>query len=183
MGVTATQPEQIAPGKWRFTINLPRDANGGYPKQQVTVDCLDGKGKPLGKREGRKMADEDRAEKMRAINESRCKDARKLTFATLAQRWLDAEESETQEPLQPVTLEFCRINLDRYVLPTIGQRLAIDLAPADVTALLAKYAHLSKSTRKHLKATVSAVCGWAVDERLLDWNPAQSARRKSRRKR
>jgi integrase len=183
MGVTATQPEQVAPGKWAYTINLPRAADGRYPKRQVTVHCLNEQGKPLGTRAGRKLADEDRAEKMRTVNESRCKDPRKLTFAVLAQRWLDAEEAETQEPLQPVTLEFYRINLERYVLPSIGQRIAAELAPADVTALLAKYAHLSKSSRKHLKATVSAVCGWAVDERLMDWNPAQSARRKSRRKR
>ena len=184
MGVTATQPKQVGPGRWEFTINLPPSPTVRYPRKQVTCNFVDERGRPVSPAKGRKLADDERRKVLNDIEERRCTDPSRLTFAMLAERWLEAEEAETDNALQPVTIDFYRINLQRHILPTLGYRIAAEILPADLSALYnAKQGTLAKGSIKHVKATISAAYAWGVESGLQDRNPAISTRRRRYRDR
>ncbi len=194
MGLSATAPREVGPGKWEFTVNLPPEPMPGqdklrYPKTKRTFTFTDATGKPVGKREGARLAEKARERVLLELEQHDCTDPDRLTFAELCRRWMTAEEALVGDPedgLRPVTMEFYRGYLDRHLLPAFGRRIATTLRPADVIQLCAdkRTIGLSGSTTKHITATIRAAFSWAIEAELLDAghrNPGVLGQRRQRR--
>lgn len=137
------------------------------------------------------------------IEQHRCCDPTRLTFAELSRRWLE----DVKADIQPVTVDFYAGNLRRHLVPVLGPMVASEVHPSDLKALYAakrephpvldetgrpvldsngeaKLQVMSEKSIKHMHATVRACYSWAVEVELLDRNPAMlisGRRRKGRR--
>jgi integrase len=99
------------------------------------------------------------------------------TVAALAEQYL---ESYSKPYKRPAGYEMDRWQLDRYILPRLGERRIDEITRKDVRALLedlasGKIAALGKPTKvapRNLRAVLSKMFDWATDRELLPGNPA-----------
>jgi integrase len=91
------------------------------------------------------------------------------TLAAYSKHWL-----ALCAPLKPGTVEEYESKLRRHILPTLGRVHLRDLTRGHVKSLLAQKlgARLSRDTVRLIHATLRAMLAAAVDDELLESNPA-----------
>lgn len=158
-------------GLWALVVALPAevqaDGSRRYPKTQRTVQAS-------GKREAERLL----GDWIRELEDHACSDPRRLTIGSLCDQWLEAVVHE----VRPKTLDFYRGNVRRHVRPALGEVLAVDLRPSDLTRLYAEKmaAGLSETSCHHIHATIRVAYSWGLREELVQSNPAERVKRPPR---
>lgn len=170
--------------RWLLVVNLPRepvvgadgrqerDARGRprwrYPKRERTIEAS-----------GERAADRALEAWISELEEQRTRDARRLTVAGLADRWIAAI---ADHEIRLKTVAFYRDNLRLHVLPAIGAIGALELQPSDLTRLYAakRAAGLSETSIRHVHATVDALYAWSIREQILESNPCRRVKKRQR---
>jgi len=90
-----------------------------------------------------------------------------LTFAELAQRYLDAK------PLAARTMESLVYALNLHVLPSFGSKKVSALSMAQLTVMDEKLAKLGRAlgTRNRIRTYCKAICQWGLDNELTANHP------------
>lgn len=74
--------------------------------------------------------------------------------------------------IQPNTYKDYKINLDKHVLPMIGNKKVIDVKSADLQKVMNKQAGKSISLCKHIKAVLTGMFNYGIKLNLILVNPA-----------
>ena len=104
--------------------------------------------------------------------------AKVLTFASYADKWLQAKASSTQrKPLAPRTREHYQQLLDRFLLPTFGDLPLRAITENDVAEWYSVTAVDRPTTRAHAYTLLSSILGAAATRSagappLIPFNPA-----------
>jgi integrase len=148
-------------GRWFYARTLP---NG----KRVTVSAAT-----------REAVLKRRDELDAPLRESRPIPDRTLTVAGLFTLWLEVQEQH----LEPNTLILYRSLSRDHILPTLGRIKVVELTKPDVDRWLgvlsrptAKRAALAPATRSRIRQVLVAALNYAVDARVLTWNPAHSTK-------
>jgi integrase len=103
-----------------------------------------------------------------------------LTFAEYTEKWL---RDYVAVELKRSTMRGYENVLKVYVLPVLGNKKLAHIKRNEIKTLLAKLGAqgLTKGTRHNVLAVISGVLSYAVDDELLEVNPALGLGRKSRK--
>jgi integrase len=106
----------------------------------------------------------------------------KLTLAAYLQQWLAGAELDRER--RPNTLRGYRTNIERHIVPEIGKVRLGQLQPLHVQQLLraVRSKGLSEKTVTYIHATLRVALADALELELLARNPAQTVRRRGRRR-
>ena len=162
---------ELSRGRWLLVANLPPACQPGgrrcYPKRQRRVDAG-----------GVRDAGAQLRRWLDQLEQELTTDPTRLIVASLADRWLDAVRWD----LRPKSLASYRGDIDRYVTPILGGRVAAEVEPADLSALYAQLRErgLAESSANHVHRTVRAMYSWAVREGRLPANPARRVKKPPR---
>jgi len=66
--------------------------------------------------------------------------------------------------------------MDRYIIPTLGDRLIKDLSRSELQAFFNTLTHLAPSSQSKVKGVLSGVLNLAVDDELISKNPLSRVR-------
>jgi integrase len=105
------------------------------------------------------------------------------TLARWLRYWL-ASRDDVPGGVRPGTLRYYRQNVDRYLIPHLGQRKLAELSSRDITGMLHTLIHTSSrhgrppavSTLRGVYATLRAALNAAVREEVIGDNPARRVR-------
>ncbi len=149
-------------------------------KNPWIVDCRDVPG-------GRRLAvaTKEEAELLRAKMVSESQQAqppvqdRDITLDAYADRWLEQVSSS----LDPRSIDAYRANLRLYIRPIFGSTKLRSIHRGHIKALLAKKRNdgLSKNSVRMIRATLSVLLGDAVEDVILQVNPALGVGRRGRK--
>ncbi len=127
--------------------------------------------------EAREMAEKARKQIAQGINPAATKKAAKAkvraeetTFRVVAAQW----RASCQDTWAPVTLDDTVKRLDKHILPSFGDKPIADITKADIKAVLdSLHAHGKLQTLKKVRATISQVLRYAMDQEIpgvtADW--------------
>src|SRR5262245_7570439 len=144
------------------------------------VDC---RGVPGGRRvvvKTREQAEFVRAEMIRQSQQAQpVTQDRDIKLAEFSTRWLD----QITASVEPKTLASYRQNLRLHIVPAFGAAKVRAIHRGHIKALLAqkRAEGLSRNSVRLIRATLSVMLGDAVDEGILQINPASGIGRRGRK--
>ena len=109
--------------------------------------------------------------KQAAAAERKLVDARRLTFRTFAQRWIDETLFYRSSGYVAQIVRW----LDAYVYPTIGDMQLGDVQPGDVLAIIKARADTAV-TAERIRVIMQQIYNHAIRNLLVTTNPAQPLR-------
>jgi len=116
-----------------------------------------------------KEARQRRMDLLAKANHSGLHDSGGMTFNDLVERF----NALRMASVKASTAAFYKANLDRYVLPALGEYTLDLIGRLQVEQFHAGLSKLSWSTRKGIMATLRVVLSAAVEWRLIEYNPTQ----------
>lgn len=100
----------------------------------------------------------------------------KLTVESIARKWLEACEHgrSSHEPLEPSTLESYTNHVERYIVPKLGARRAVDITTPDVNKFVAELfaSGVSRKMAKKVLVSLKSIYNEAMANGILRTNPA-----------
>lgn len=106
----------------------------------------------------------------------------KLTLAAYLHQWLDGADVDRER--RASTLRGYRTNIERHIIPRLGKTRLGQLQPVHVQQLLRELraAGLAEKTVTYVHATLRVALADALELELLARNPAQTVRRRGRKR-
>lgn len=112
-----------------------------------------------------------RADRWIEVHGTPSRNADILTVGGWAARWLRIYKKPDVSPATYQTTY--EITVRRHILPYLGDRVMMDLTPADIKAFYAEVCHLSQSVCDKIRLCLLGILETAIDNGLCQSNPAR----------
>ena len=91
-----------------------------------------------------------------------------VTVGEYSEEWLQRKRKVKQ-----TTLVSYKLYVHSYIVPFLGKRRVIDVTPNDVQALLDKNKEKAKKTLIEVKATLTQIMDYAINDKIIEDNPCK----------
>lgn len=169
--------EKRGENSYRFTVYLPRDANGKYPKKYKTI-------KVEGKYTPKQLKEYLEGEYLKFKNEvlsGNYVEIKKMKFTDFVQEW---KKKYAEKELSGTTVRNHRFVLERHILPVIGHMYISDI---NTMMLLDLLDNLKRHDRKDGKLstyrvidvyrTLRSIFKWAKEWKVITDDPTEGIKK------